>query len=616
MIPRGRTDPAPPLLQTVHGLGSRICGLLLWACLVLPAAAQTANEAISESAPAFALQVQAPEAVRELLLRHLELLRYQSLSDLDATELQRLLTAADSQARELLATTGHFAPRLEWQTETAADAGAGPRWQVRVQVDPGPVAHIASVRWTFAGHLQRSDAHAEQREALQKQWLLPAGKAFSQEAWAQAKASALQTLTSAHYPLGRWVQTQAEVDTQTHRVALELVMDSGPEVFLGPVTVSGQERYSLEQAQRLANLPVGRSYRQSDLLEAQQRLVLSGFYDAVFVSLDTEGPPEAMPVRIELRETQRQRWQLGVGVRSDTGPRLTLEHTQHRVPGLDWRAVTKLSVDRLLQSASVDLLAPPNQDLWRHVVSAKAEHQKFDGYEVNSQRLRVGRTQIGENIDRSYYAQYDNAQTTGSLADTRNALSGHYAWTWRRFDSLPFPTQGWGLGIELGAGVTLGEQREPYTRGLAKGMWLLPVGERGHRLSLRGAAGAVGTRNADNIPVTQLFVAGGEYSVRGYAPGSIGITSANGLVTAGRYLAVGSAEWLMPIRQNERRTDWDSVVFVDSGAVGNGPGHWSPATGVGLGARWRSPVGPLEIDLARALQTQHWRLHISIGFRF
>lgn len=608
-----RSDAAVLHLSSPFPLLRAWCLLLcLW--LGWPAAAQRLVDDAAAPTPAFSLQVDAPEDLRDLLLQHLELQRYRELNDLDANELQRLLTAADVQARELLATRGLFAPLLDWQT--AAGADTGPRWQVRLQVHPGPVAHIQEVRWHFLGHIQNSDAHAAQREALQQQWLLPAGKAFSQDAWNEAKAASLRLLTAEHYPLGRWVHTQAHVDAQQHSVVLELTADSGPEVFFGPTTISGQERYSVEQARRLANLPTGRSYRQSDLLEAQQRLVLSGYYDAVFVSLDTEGSPEAMPVRIELKEALRQRWQLGVGVRSDTGPRLTLEHTQHRVPGLHWRAVTRLSVDRVLQSASVDLLSPPDSTLWRWGISAKAEHQKFDGYEVNSQRLRAGRTRIGENIDRSWYAQYDNAQTTGSLADTRNAASAHHVWTWRHFDSLPFPTRGWGLGIELGAGVTLGEPRMPYTRGLAKTLVLLPVGEQGYRLSLRGEAGAVATHNADSIPVTQMFVAGGEHSVRGYAPGSIGIVGPTGLTTAGRYLLTGSAEWLMPVRLHGRRTEWDSVLFVDSGAVTNTPGQWRPATGVGLGARWRSPVGPLEIDLARALQTQRWRLHISIGFRF
>jgi translocation and assembly module TamA len=34
---------------------------------------------------------------------------------------------------------------------------------------------------------------------------------------------------------------------------------------------------------------------------------------------------------------------------------------------------------------------------------------------------------------------------------------------------------------------------------------------------------------------------------------------------------------------------------------------------VGAGVRWRSPVGPLRVDLARAMETGKWRLHFSVG---
>lgn len=583
---------------------------------LLPSAwAQSPQQVEPPSVQAFSLSIQSPEAdLSALLERHLELQRYKALSDLDEGELQRLLLAADIQARELLATQGYFSPRLDWQSQ--ADTDPQTRWQVRLDFEPGPQARIAEVRWTFLGDIQQRETHAAQREAIRQQWRLPVGRVFTQDSWSEAKAAALRQLTAEHYPLGRWARTEAVVDPSKHQVALALVMDSGPEVFIGPAHVSGEERYGQDQARRLAHLPSGRSYRESDLLEAQQRLVLSGFYDAVFVSLDTEGPPEAMPVRIELKETPRQRWQFGIGVRSDTGPRLTLEHTHHRVPMIGWRAVTRLSVDRLLQSASLDLLSPPDTQLWRWIASGRAEHQTLEDYEVRSERLRSGRTQLGERVDRSYYAQYDNAQTTGSIVDTRNAVSAHYAWTWRGFDSLPFPSRGWGVGLELGAGLTLGESRLPYTRGLAKALWLLPLGNQGHRLSLRGEAGVVATRSADNIPVTQLFVAGGDRSVRGYAPGSIGITDALGRVSPGRHLLTGSAEWLVPIRQGGRRSDWDGVLFVDAGSVSNQLSQGAVQIGAGVGARWRSPVGPLEIDLARALETGDWRLHLSIGFRF
>jgi translocation and assembly module TamA len=38
--------------------------------------------------------------------------------------------------------------------------------------------------------------------------------------------------------------------------------------------------------------------------------------------------------------------------------------------------------------------------------------------------------------------------------------------------------------------------------------------------------------------------------------------------------------------------------------------------GYGVGVRWRSPVGPLRLDLARAQKTGKARLHFSVGIAF
>ncbi|HXZ85422.1 MAG TPA: BamA/TamA family outer membrane protein, partial [Myxococcota bacterium] len=38
--------------------------------------------------------------------------------------------------------------------------------------------------------------------------------------------------------------------------------------------------------------------------------------------------------------------------------------------------------------------------------------------------------------------------------------------------------------------------------------------------------------------------------------------------------------------------------------------------GYGLGARWRSPIGPFRIDLAYGQQAHSLRLHFSAGFSF
>ena len=90
-----------------------------------------AGSVAGSAAPSFAVEVRAPDEVRETLERHLELQRFRNLPDLQAAELQRLLGAADANARELLGTMGYFAPTITVElTETPASAGA-PRTRAR-----------------------------------------------------------------------------------------------------------------------------------------------------------------------------------------------------------------------------------------------------------------------------------------------------------------------------------------------------------------------------------------------------------------------------------------------------------------------------------------------------
>jgi translocation and assembly module TamA len=104
--------------------------------------------------------------------------------------------------------------------------------------------------------------------------------------------------------------------------------------------------------------------------------------------------------------------------------------------------------------------------------------------------------------------------------------------------------------------------------------------------------------------------------VRGYATSSIGVTQDNGAIAAGRYLATGSVEWQRPIRWNQERTDWESAVFFDAGTVSNDMHRLQTKIGYGVGARWRSPIGPLRMDLAYGQAVQKLRLHLSVGFVF
>ena len=577
-------------------------------------------------AAAFQLDIDAPEEIRQLLAQHLELLRYRELTDLSDSELTRLLSAAQQNAQELVATLGYFAPDIQIALQPAANPSS-PRG-VTLRVAPGEPTLVREVAVEFIGEIANDPLPLSQRQEIADNWLLPPGLRFTQAGWDQAKQQVLRELTTQRFPTGRISSSLADIDPETHSARLAVTLDSGPAYRLGELLVSGTQRYDPHMVTRLARLRPGQNYEQTALVEAQQRLGDSGYFESAFVALDTAGDPQAAPVQVQLREAKLQKLVLGIGASTDSGARLSAEHTHHQVPGIGWRAVSKFSIDRNTSALGSELTAPPDADNWRWAVSALVQKQPLGSFDVTSQRLRTGRSQSGEQIDRNYYLQYDRARTAAAEASApvvAEALSANYAFTVRHFDSLPFPSRGWGLGVEVGGGSTLGSQQEPYSRLLLRGLSYLPLGShsdtglterRAGRLAIRAEAGAVLAKEGIALPSTQLFLSGGDTSVRGYRLHELGVLQPDGQISPGRYLSTGSIEWQRPISRNGRLTDWEGTLFLDAGAVADQASELRAKVGVGVGARWRSPVGPLQIDLAYGVDVQRFRLHLNVGFSF
>jgi len=614
----------------------------LWALALLPALlvisgcasgplsegsiSSRARPAAPAGPAAFTIDIQAPDNIKQYLGRHMELQRYRELTDLDDGELRRLLTAADANARELLATLGYFTPDIAIELkETPVDAAV--QRKVIITVTPGPPVRIGSVDIGFNGSIAADAASASQRQNIRDLWPLRAGQQFTQAEWDDAKAVALRLLTTLRYPTGEVKESRAEIDTETRTAALSLKLDSGPGFRFGPVQVKGLNHYTPELVQRLARIPSGADYDQQRMLEAQQRVADSGYFDSVFLSLDTTAAdPLTAPVLAQVREAKLQKIVLGVGISTDAGPRVSVEHTHHQLPVIGWRSVSKFTADKATQSLGTELTAQPDSSYWRWATSALLERKDSNGVTTNSERYRLGRNQTGERIDRNYYVQYDNAHDRGLALDTKaSSVTLNYAWTQRNFDSTLTPSRGYGLGVELGGGTTLGAQKNPFFRTRVNWAGFVALGTmreadgsrvNGSRLALRAEGGAVLGRDGANIPSTQLFFAGGDNSVRGYGLRDIGVDSGTGQISAGRYLAVGSVEWQRPIIYQGKLTDWESTVFVDAGAVADKPSDLKAKVGIGAGVRWRSPVGPLQVDLAYGVDVHRLRLHMSVGFTF
>lgn len=602
--------------------------LFLQGCSLLPrqeADAQATAAAERPAQDAFTLVVHAPPAIRPTLERHLDLQRFRPQPDLQPRELTRLLAAADDNARELLATLGYFSPTLTVDLAPAVPGSSTPP-TITISVEPGPQTQVVEAEVEFAGAPPDNVQTRRQHARIRNSWLLSPGQPFTQTDWDNAKNQGLRQLQTRRHPTARIANSRAEVDADIHQARLSVTYDPGPLYRFGPLRVEGSQRYDPDGARRLARLPTGTEYDEARLLDAQLRLASSGYYDAVFLTLDTEGTdPLAAPVVAQVREAPMQKLVSGVGLSTDSGARLSLDHTHNRLPGIGWRALSKLALDRNTQRLGTEWMALPDEEGWRWFSGAQLQRETTGDYEVNSTRLRAGRSQSTDHIDRNYALQFDTARSQGVNAPPSSAaLSAQFGWTGRYFNNPTTPTRGYGVAWELGVGTTLRPQRDPFVRLLARWLHYQPLGRvqaaqgpaRQSRLAWRAEAGAVLARSGAQVPVTQLFLTGGDTTVRGYGYRALGARTDNGQLFGGRYLAVGSAEWQRPIVWKGEMTDWESTLFVDAGAVADHPSDLHARVGVGAGLRWRSPVGPVQADLAWGVQAKALRLHLRLGFAF
>lgn len=601
--------------------------LLLGGCALLhPEADRDGNGAAREAAetplpPPYALRVEvADDALRELLLEHLDLARLRRVApraDIDEVELRRLVAAAPAQVRALLETEGYFNARVDLRRED----GTPPA--VALHIDPGPRTRVARLALELQGPLDEERQGGDRRaqaldEQLRRRWPLPEGAPFRNPDWSAAKTGLLAQLRAAGYAQARLEASSAQVDAAAQAAQLAVRADSGPLFRTGALRITGLQRQDEASARHLAGFGPGTPATETLLLDYQERLQLAGLYERATVTLDTAEGPEAAPVLVQLRELPLQQANVALGVDANTGARASVEHWHRRVFGWDATARNKLEVAQLRQAWEGELATHYLPGMHRNLVSVQAQRLESDVDVVRSLRLRLGRDQSTPRADRFSFVQFESSNQDpndrsqpGAHAD---AVSINHHVVLRRLDSVLLPTRGWTLSLQSGLGHARSTEASagPYGRLYGRLTLYQPLGG-GWYGQGRVELGQVFVRGDVLVPDSQLFRAGGDESVRGYAYRSLAPT-VDGAVSGGKVLFTGSAEVAHALSQALPQL-W-GALFVDVGQAALRWSELSPVWGPGLGLRYRSPVGPLRMDLAYGTELRHVRLHLSVGVTF
>ncbi len=561
------------------------------------------------ASPAWAaLQIVAPATVRDLLVEHLS----SSGSGTDPQDdagraaLERRLR---KEAEELLATEGYFSPQLELR-----ESEAGPV----LRVEPGPQAQIREVGIEIRGALM-----PERRQKLIAGWALPGAAAFRQSAWDSAKQGLLRELLAIDHVGARLLSSQAEVDVDAARVDLHLVYDAGARYRYGEIRVVGLQRYPESLVERYsAPLRPGDAYRQEDLLAVQAALQNSPYFSSVSVELErsdqaagdaagaTDGAIQA-PVIIRLRERAPYNVSLGAGYSSNTGARVEGNFRNADLFNRAWELSSGARIEQLRQSVYADVLLPPDLKQQRDSFGAVAEKSDIQGLGIERVAFAVSRAQLLDHIEQrlGFNWQYERQTPNDAAMSTNRALTATAGWLWRHADDPLDASEGIVAQLQLGAAAKALLSDQNFLRSYFRYSQGIPLG-RSDGLLLRGEIGVTAAPSREGIPQDYLFRAGGSNSVRGYAYQSLGVQEGSATV-GGRYLLTLSAEYTHWIN-----AQWGIATFADAGQAADDRDVLKLARGYGSGARWKSPAGPLALDLAWGERDHAWRVHFSLAVPF
>ena len=652
LAPSQRTEATPRRLRI-------LAQIVLSVYAVLGAQAATAQtQGIN-----YNVRIDAPRQLDDLLEDNLDLLRWRGNSRVDLEQLQRLVRDTPEQAKALIATEGYYSPQVSAGLDTSGGTPVA-----RVIVEPGEPTLVSDIDLVLQGFVPFEQGGAPyDAAALRNRWSLPVGARFRQADWEGAKRDLLREVVQSRFPRAQLVETSATVDPETRKASLRVVMDSGPEMRFGELRIRGLKRYPSTIITNLNKIKPGDEYSETALQALQSRLQETGYFSTVEVSADmravlnaeiqemkddddapaanaTAGAPGAsagasastpaadpnapavpgqaatgvkppapgptvLPVLVRVTENKQKNVEVGLGFSTDTGGRAQIGYDDLSVFGK--RMKSDIIYEQKRQSARADFYWPTTPDGYNDSVGGGVVREDVRGEITTTASVAARRAWGTPELERSLTLEVlaEKREVAGLDATYSRSIPLTYNVTRRKLDNLLQPTRGYALNWQVGVAPLPLLTDEKFIRGYTRGVYYRPVGETG-TLILRGEAGAVFSKDKEGVPSSFLFRAGGDQSVRGYGYQQLGVQEGNAIV-GGRYLLTAGAEY-----QYWFRPPWGVAVFYDAGNAGDKFSDLHPKSGYGVGARWRSPVGPINVDVAYGHAVKKARLHFSLGFTF
>ncbi len=590
-------------LSRVSPLSRRCASALLVALLLclLPAAPLLAARAVE-------LEVKGVEGeARDNVLAWLALPEeLDQGDDVDRLWLERFSRQAEERARTALEPFGYYHARVSVSLKESPEV-----LRLLVRVEPGQQLRLSDVRVSLSG-----PGGGERRlRRLVEQFPLKKGDVLLHQSYEEAKATLLSRAQEMGYLDAAYARHEIRIAQGATGAVIELALETGGRYAFGETSIEGATDYPDDYLHRHLSYAPGQFFSHSRLGATQRNFTNSERFREVQVTTGTaDAASLRVPVIVRLAQAPRITLRPGIGYGTDTGGRFTVRYRDLNLFHLGHELNSQLFLAERLQGLAVGYVQPsPRNIRSATTLQLNLQREETDAYTSRILALELARSHgfargiLGTAYVRGQYEDY----RVGDQDDSARLLLPGLRLSVDRYDNPLRPRRGYRYSLELrGTHRILGSDTE-LVQLLAGGSHVLALPGR-FLLRTRGEAGvSLLGDHMSAIPPTLRFFGGGDRSVRGYSYKSLGPRDGSGDVVGGRQLLVGSLELERAIFR-----DWSLSLFFDAGNAFDSFSSLKLYQGAGVGLHYYSPVGALNLSLARPLNGRHSSLHVhfTVGF--
>lgn len=498
---------------------------------------------------------------------------------------------------------------------------------------------VGNVRLQGSKDIAEKDILAKLKECVP-------GKVFSNEALKQDLAN-IQSLYFDRGYISCQVQETTSVNSYTSRVDISYNIIENQIAYVDKIKIRGNIKTRDVVIRRELRIHPTDRFDGDKLRRSKERLQNLGFFDEVSYDTLETSATNKKDLIVEVKEAKTGAFSFGGGYSTVDQLVGFIEIEQKNFDWKNWPYFTGAGQNLKLRASTGTLssgfeLSFTNPWVFDYPVSFgfdayKRTHKKDEdvgyGYDENvtGGDLRLGkeiseylRADLMYRLDSIEIKNVDDTATSDLISETgKNTISSLTpSLTFDSRDNVFDPHKGDLLSgsFELAGGPFAGDKDYWKFFGRASHYFSLP---KESALEIRGRLGASDAySNSSKVPIYERFFAGGAYTVRGYEERKIGpIDSVSKDPLGGEAMIVANVEYTYPLISFIKL-----AAFYDTGNVWEKLGDIGKGgfkSGVGLGVRIKTPIGPIMLDYGIPLNKAagedskgSGRLHFSASHGF